>query len=164
MWILEHDGNLFGGKKVWLKPGTQQIFGRTRPATQNNGDGTNVVFIDDKRVSRKHITIAVSAVEKGQSTQLHSHSRVEIIESSKFGTSIDGGAKIKGETFALTKTEHTIRLGSWGELLRYGSIVFAFMWRMLTVTIGLNGSLSSLHSRYPKRKRKISSRKRNLSI
>ncbi|KAF2501757.1 hypothetical protein BU16DRAFT_522650 [Lophium mytilinum] len=130
MWILEHDGNLFGGKKVWLKPGTQQIFGRTRPPQgKENGDGTNNIrFIDDKRVSRKHITITVSAVAIGEGTQLHSRSKVNIIESSKFGTSIDGAAKIKGETITLTKTEHTIQLGSWGELLRikWQPVVFTF--------------------------------------
>ncbi|KAF2815207.1 uncharacterized protein BDZ99DRAFT_495027 [Mytilinidion resinicola] len=130
MWILEHDGDLFGGKKVWLKPGTQQIFGRTRPPQgKENGDGTNNIrFIDDKRVSRKHITIAVSAVATGEGTQLHSRSKVEIIESSKFGTSVDGAAKVKGETITLTKTEHTIQLGSWGELLRikWHPVVFTF--------------------------------------
>jgi hypothetical protein len=62
MWILEHDGDLFGGKRVWLKPGTQQIFGRTKPPKKSNADG-HIYYINDKKVSRQHITISVSAVK-----------------------------------------------------------------------------------------------------
>jgi len=64
MWILEHDGDLFGRKRVWLKPGTQQIFGRTKPPEKNNADG-HIYYINDKKVSRQHITISVSAVKPG---------------------------------------------------------------------------------------------------
>lgn len=49
---------------MWLKPGTQQIFGRTKPPKKSNADG-HIYYINDKKVSRQHITISVSAVKPG---------------------------------------------------------------------------------------------------
>lgn len=112
---------------MWLKPGTQQIFGRTKPPKKSNADG-HIYYINDKKVSRQHITISVSAVKPGDGIKLYSRSQLRIIETSKFGTSIDGEERFKQETRALTKDEHTIQLGSWDQFLRvkWQPVIFAF--------------------------------------
>jgi hypothetical protein len=61
MWFLEHE-SLFGGKRMWLKPGSQVLYGRTKPKP---GDGGKNVFIDSKSVSRQHMMLRVVPVAPG---------------------------------------------------------------------------------------------------
>lgn len=56
MWFLEHE-SLFEGKRVWLRPGSQHLFGRTKGS---KSDGN--VFIDHKTVSRQHMMLKVLEV------------------------------------------------------------------------------------------------------
>ncbi|KAF2192271.1 hypothetical protein K469DRAFT_553755 [Zopfia rhizophila CBS 207.26] len=111
MWFLEHE-TLFGGKRMWLKPGTQQILGRT-PSTE--GPEGKTVTIDSRNVSRKHIVLKVFGVPPEDGTKLHSRSQVEITDFSKFGTTIDDKTTLKEKTelfqTVLTGTEHKIQLG-----------------------------------------------------
>jgi len=58
MWLLENE-NLFNGRKVWLKPGSRQLIGRTRPENYTAGLSGS---IDNKFVSRKHLVISVTEV------------------------------------------------------------------------------------------------------
>ena len=58
MWLLENE-NLFNGRKVWLKPGSRQLIGRTRPENYTAGLSGS---IDNKFVSRKHLVISVAEV------------------------------------------------------------------------------------------------------
>ena len=69
MWFLEHE-SLFGGKRVWLRPGSQQLFGRTKSDDKDGPQGTNWK-IDNKAVSRKHVMLKVydAAPEDGTKLQ-----------------------------------------------------------------------------------------------
>ncbi|OCK77842.1 hypothetical protein K432DRAFT_333173 [Lepidopterella palustris CBS 459.81] len=116
MWILEHDEDLFGGRKVWLKPDTKQIFGRTKAAKQNGVDG-NTYYINQKSVSRKHVIISVLPVKPGDGRNPHTTSKLQIIDTSKTGTHING-EKITGETRTLEKGDYSVQLGSWDKPLR----------------------------------------------
>lgn len=135
MWFLEHE-NLFDGKRVWLRPGSQQLFGRTKP-DGNQMEGKKV-FIDNKNVSRKHMMIRVLEVLPGDGKKLHTRSQVEITDlSCRQGTVIDNGLTLKstkeadgGITYGrtmLTDTEHTIRLS-------HSYPVFTLKWQQVVFT------------------------------
>ncbi|KAL8670320.1 MAG: hypothetical protein Q9168_005136 [Polycauliona sp. 1 TL-2023] len=67
---------------------------------------------EEKSVSRKHITITVSAVKPGGSSSVHTRSEVRIQdESAKFGTEIDGERVVSGSSTLLKNDEHSFRLG-----------------------------------------------------
>ncbi len=86
-------------------------------------------FLDHKSVSRKHITILVSAVKKGEGVRIMPllvmntvsdrcqslvNSRSELTftdEKTKHGTTIDG-VKISGDTKILNGDSHEFKLGS----------------------------------------------------
>ncbi|KAF2651640.1 hypothetical protein K491DRAFT_696326 [Lophiostoma macrostomum CBS 122681] len=121
MWFLEHE-TLFGGKRVWLRPGTQQMFGRTSGRTPNDqsANGKNIA-IDQKTVSRQHMLIKVSEVPPEDGTKLLSRSQVEITDlSCRQGTTIDGqrtltSKKAEGsishyDKIVLPGIEHTVSL------------------------------------------------------
>lgn len=119
MWFLEHE-TLFGGKRVWLRPGSQQLFGRTKRSDGDSSAGKNV-FIDNKNVSRKHMTIKVLDAPLVDGTKVHKRTRIEIADlSCRQGTVVDGDKTLKSsketdgsiveDKIMLTGTEHTIRL------------------------------------------------------
>ncbi|KAJ4358160.1 uncharacterized protein N0V89_002739 [Didymosphaeria variabile] len=121
MWFLEHE-ILFGGKGVWLRPGSQQLFGRTK-STDGDGSAGKNVFIDNKNVSRKHMMIKVMDVPPADGTKVHKRSQIEITDfSCRQGTVVDGDRTLKSckqpdgsiaeDTTTLNGTEHTIRLSS----------------------------------------------------
>ncbi|RMZ72967.1 hypothetical protein GMOD_00009752 [Pyrenophora seminiperda CCB06] len=131
MWFLEHE-SLFGGKRVWLRPGSQQLFGRTRAVDQNGPQGTNWK-IDNKAVSRKHVMLKVYHVSPEDGTKLHKRSQIEVTDlSCRQGTTIDDKKTLKSQksedgsiTYSseiLTGTEHTIRLAQ-------GYAPFKIVWR-----------------------------------
>lgn len=137
MWFLEHE-TLFSGKRIWLRPGTHHLFGRTKP---NHGDGSTEknVFIDNKNVSRKHMTIKVLDVVPGDGTKLHKRSQVEVVDfSCRQGTTVDGNKVLKSsknadgtiaeDKMTLAGTEHTIRLShSYPAFtLKWQDVVFTF--------------------------------------
>ena len=135
MWFLEHE-TLFGGKRVWLRPGSQQLFGRTKP-DGNQTEGIKV-FIDNKNVSRKHMMIRVLEVAPEHGTKLHARSQIEVTDlSCRQGTVIDDGQTLKStkETdggiaynkATLTGTEHTIRLS-------HSYPAFALKWQDVVFT------------------------------
>lgn len=62
MWFLEHESAFGAGRRQWLRPGSQYLFGRTKAA---KGDVGQSVFIDHKAVSRKHMMIKVLDVPPG---------------------------------------------------------------------------------------------------
>ncbi|KAL1612697.1 hypothetical protein SLS60_000926 [Paraconiothyrium brasiliense] len=121
MWFLEHE-ILFGGKRVWLRPGSQQLFGRTKNSDGVSSAGKNV-FIDNKNVSRKHMMIKVLDGPPADGTKVHKRSYIEITDlSCRQGTVVDGDKTLKSskqpdgsiaeDTTTLTGTEHTIRLSN----------------------------------------------------
>ncbi|KAF9735288.1 hypothetical protein PMIN06_000630 [Paraphaeosphaeria minitans] len=121
MWFLEHE-ILFGGKRIWLRPGSQQFFGRTKNSDRDGSVGKNV-FIDNKNVSRKHMMVKVVAVPPADGTKVHKKSQIEITDlSCRQGTVVDGNTTLKSskqadgtiveDKITLTGTEHTIRLSN----------------------------------------------------
>jgi hypothetical protein len=136
MWFLEHE-SLFGGKRVWLRPGSQQLFGRTKP-DGNQAEGTKV-FIDNKNVSRKHMMIRVLEVPPELGTKLHTRSQIEVMDlSCRQGTVIDNGKTLKSTKEAdggiaydkttLAGNEHTIRLSQSypAFTLKWQDVVFTY--------------------------------------
>ena len=114
MWFLEHE-SLFGGKRVWLRPGSQQLFGRTKSSEEGK-----TWRIDNKAVSRQHCTIKVLEVPADAGSKLHTRSQIEITDlSCRQGTQIDGtmikstkndDGSIEYAKMILEGTEHSIRL------------------------------------------------------
>ena len=85
MWFLEHE-SLFGGRRVWLRPGSQQLFGRTKSSEEGK-----TWRIDNKAVSRQHCIIKVLKVPDDAGSKLHTRSQIEITDlSCRQGTAIDG--------------------------------------------------------------------------
>jgi hypothetical protein len=68
MWLLEHE-TLFGGKKTWLRPGSQYLFGRTSAKGGLTEDGKQVL-IQHKAVSRQHMMLRVLEVPAGDGVRL----------------------------------------------------------------------------------------------
>lgn len=116
MWFLESDEDLFGkdtGKlRLWLRPGTEHLFGRT------NGGNDRVRVISDKTISRTHLVIKVDTVLPGDSAHLHTRSKITLTDSSKLGTVLDGARFIKSSKALDNKGEHVIKLGNFHKLLR----------------------------------------------
>jgi hypothetical protein len=136
MWFLEHE-SLFGGKRVWLRPGSQQLFGRTRSADKDGPQGRNWK-IDNKAVSRKHVMLKVYEVAPEDGTKLHKRSQIEVTDlSCRQGTTIDEKTTLKSQkadngtvTYSsemLKGTEHTIRLAQ-------GYAPFKIVWRPVVFT------------------------------
>ncbi|OAG10416.1 uncharacterized protein CC84DRAFT_1112681, partial [Paraphaeosphaeria sporulosa] len=137
MWFLEHE-ILFGGKRVWLRPGSQQLFGRTKNSDRDGSVGKHV-FIDNKNVSRKHMMVKVVEVPPADGTKVHKRSQVEITDlSCRQGTVVDGKTTLKSSKQAdgtiaedkttLTGAEHTIRLSNSYPpfTLKWHDVVFTY--------------------------------------
>lgn len=143
MWFLEHE-SLFGGKRVWLRPGSQQLFGRTKSTEKDEGTSWK---IDNKAVSRKHVMLKVHEVQAGDGTKLHTRSQIEVIDlSCRQGTTIDDenilksqkaedGSLVYSKT-TLTGTDHTIRLAQ-------SYPPFRVMWRPIVCTYASRESKES---------------------
>lgn len=114
MWFLECDGQLFDHKRVWLRPGTQHLLGRTRGDKDSK---ERIRYIDHKSVSRKHLLIQIDSVNPGDSAHLHTKSKLTVTDGSKLGTTIDGQRLVK-EAKVLDKDEHTLKLGSYENIFR----------------------------------------------
>ncbi|MCJ1262373.1 hypothetical protein MMC22_002243 [Lobaria immixta] len=114
MWTLECDDPVLKDKRLWLRPGKKYLFGRTEPKGQDGfmPKGEDVDFrISGKSVSRKHITILVSAVKSGEGSLVHTRSELTFRdEGAKYGTEIDG-ERISDATKILKNDEHVFKLG-----------------------------------------------------
>ncbi|KAF1933970.1 DNA damage response protein RcaA [Didymella exigua CBS 183.55] len=131
MWFLEHE-SLFGAKRVWLRPESQQLFGRTKSSEEGK-----TWRIDNKAVSRQHCTIKVLKVSVDAGSKLHTRSQVEITDlSCRQGTSVDGNmikstknedGSIEYARTILEGTEHSIRLAQSYE-------PFKIYWKPLVFT------------------------------
>lgn len=108
MWVLEASGEILRGKRMWLRPGKQYLFGRVKK------DGVRFA-IDHKTVSRKHFIIEVSEVADGEVSQIHSRTKVTIIDQgSKSGTRVNG-EELKGSDYRARELKHaknSVRPGS----------------------------------------------------
>lgn len=123
MWILECDGDLFAGKKIWLRPGRSLLLGRTG----HSGSPTERSYrIDFRGVSRKHLIIAVAPSRPGDSYRVNAKSQLTITDESKVGTYLDG-TKFTGTSKILYNAEHSIQLGSYQQR-------FKITWRPTVLT------------------------------
>jgi hypothetical protein len=145
MWFLEHE-SLFGGKRVWLRPGSQQLFGRTKSGETDGAEGKSWK-IDNKAVSRKHVMLKVYDALAANGTKLHTRSQIEVTDlSCRQGTTIDEKTVLKSkkkddgtleyDKTTLTGTEHTIRLAQ-------GYAPFKIVWRPLVFTYASRESKDS---------------------
>jgi hypothetical protein len=145
MWFLEHE-SLFGGKRVWLRPGSQQLFGRTKSGEKDGTEG-KTWKIDNKAVSRKHVMIKVYDPPPENGTKLHTRSQIEVTDlSCRQGTTIDDKTNLKSkkaedgtleyDKAILTGTEHTIRLAQ-------GYAPFKIVWRPIVFTYASRESKES---------------------
>ncbi|KAI4637889.1 hypothetical protein J4E83_000707 [Alternaria metachromatica] len=136
MWFLEHE-SLFGGKRVWLRPGSQQLFGRTKSDDKDGPQGKNWK-IDNKAVSRKHVMLKVYDAAPEDGTKLHKRSQIEVTDlSCRQGVTIDEKTTLKSQKASdgsieysretLKGTEHTIRLAA-------SYAPFKIVWRPVVFT------------------------------
>ncbi|KAJ4409591.1 hypothetical protein N0V91_002512 [Didymella pomorum] len=140
MWFLEHE-SLFGGRRVWLRPGSQQLFGRTKSSEEGK-----TWRIDNKAVSRQHCTIRVLEVPADAGSKLHIRSQIEITDlSCRQGTQIDGNmikstknddGSIEYAKTILEGTEHSIRLAQSYE-------PFKIFWKPVVFTYASKESRES---------------------
>ncbi|KAI0396466.1 hypothetical protein F5Y17DRAFT_103566 [Xylariaceae sp. FL0594] len=114
MWILENEGEALSHKRLWLRPGKRYLFGRTVAEPGQLAIQGPL----SERVSRKHVTISVAAVEEGHADILRSRSVVTIEDlGSKGGTKVNGH-KYRSETCILTQDSNTLQMGSFPPLFR----------------------------------------------
>ncbi|KAI2465155.1 hypothetical protein F4781DRAFT_410381 [Annulohypoxylon bovei var. microspora] len=114
MWLLENEGEALEGKRLWLRPGKRYLFGRTVAEPGQlaiKGAGA-------ERVSRKHVTIQVDEVAKGDGEIVSKRSRVTVEDlGSKGGTWIND-EKVKGEKRILSQGVNVLQMGSFTSKFR----------------------------------------------
>lgn len=110
MWLLSSDSGVLGGKRLWLRPGSLHILGRT--SSKVAGEHRQL-FVDHKSVSRKHLVLSVADVSPEDCGDALARHTITATDASKTGSAIDGGSKIKGDSKILNGNRHTIQLGSW---------------------------------------------------
>lgn len=134
MWILTCDGDLFGHKPIWLRPGSTHLLGRTTARTENR---ECLRYIDHKGVSRKHFLIEIGAVKPGDSAHVHTRSKITVTDNSKTGTTINGERIDKAQR-VLDHSEYDFKLGSYEH-------VFHLKWQPVVLTfVNLKGKGDAL--------------------
>jgi hypothetical protein len=123
MWTLACDKDCLGGKRQWLRPGSESFLGRTSGKSEGN-DGR---CIRDKSVSRSHLIIRVDGIEAGDATRLDKRQCIQLEDKSKSGTTIDG-ERIMGSAIVLQPGDHTVVLG------RHDA-VFHLRWQPVVISI-----------------------------
>ncbi|KAK0724709.1 hypothetical protein B0H67DRAFT_598202 [Lasiosphaeris hirsuta] len=166
MWLLESD--LFDGKKLWLRPGSRYLLGRTVMDPE-----TGQLQISDPTVSKKHITLEVDKVPEGSGRNLHSRSRITIKDlDTKHGTLLNG-VQIRGETKSLSGDANEVKLAKAARKLHiiWHPIVLSFSFTSKELRADpwktLRGSLEQLDIKYSAEYERLTShvvaKKRNTS-
>ncbi|THX04163.1 hypothetical protein D6D17_05770 [Aureobasidium pullulans] len=124
MWFLECEGDLFENKRIWLRPGTKLVIGRTSKPEP----GQRMRYIENSSVSRKHLTVDIAQVEAGESKHLHAKTKIIVTDNSKVGTWVHGEKLRKGESQPLDRNDNKIRLGNYEQMfhIKWQPIVFSF--------------------------------------
>ncbi|PFH56472.1 hypothetical protein XA68_16465 [Ophiocordyceps unilateralis] len=103
MWLLEND-EIFQGRRLWLRPGSTYLFGRTAAEPGQ-------LAVSHSTISRKHLTITVAPVGEGQSQQVSTRSKLTLEDlATKTGTEVDGH-KIKGSKYVVNESKVEILMG-----------------------------------------------------
>ncbi|KAK5126570.1 hypothetical protein LTR85_009504 [Meristemomyces frigidus] len=130
MWTLSCDGELFGGKRLWLRPGSTHLLGRTSGRPES---GERIRFINHKSVSRKHLIIRVGDVDPSDASRLHKRTSISLEDGSKVGTTLNDERITKAtKTLDGSKREYVIRLGHYED-------VFHLVWQPVTLTFASAG-------------------------
>ncbi|ETS74858.1 hypothetical protein PFICI_13342 [Pestalotiopsis fici W106-1] len=140
MWVLEHEGDALQGKRLWLRPGKRYLFGRTIAEP-------GMLAIHGHKatsVSRKHVTIEVDAVRKGDSQNLSTRSKVTVEDlGSKLGTTVNEN-KIKGEKYVVDQEENDLKLGNMsGFKITWFPVVLSFSFSARELEAGAQTRLQS---------------------
>ncbi|RDW73367.1 hypothetical protein BP6252_07274 [Coleophoma cylindrospora] len=121
MWVLEHDGDALQGRRLWLRPGKRFLFGRT------SAEGGNFA-INDKTVSRKHMTLEIGSVNAADCMNFSKRSRVVLQDmGTKTGTIVND-EQIKDRSYELSQEINVFQLGRYKHLFRitWVSVAFSF--------------------------------------
>ncbi|KAM3084074.1 hypothetical protein ACMFMG_001818 [Clarireedia jacksonii] len=111
MWVLEHDGDVFQGKKLWLRPGKKFLFGRVQAEGQ--------YIVSDKSISRQHLEITIAANDPLDCANPKSRARVTLKDlNTKIGTTVNG-EQIRGQEHVLTKDENEVFMGKFKHVFRF---------------------------------------------
>jgi hypothetical protein len=111
MWLLENLEDVFGGKRMWLRPGKLYLFGRT---VSEPGQ----VAISDKTISRKHLTIKVDEAAEGSGRNVLGRSKLTIEDlNTKMGTLVND-QQIRGTQHVVAGDDNTVKLGLCTKLFR----------------------------------------------
>ncbi|RDL38808.1 uncharacterized protein BP5553_03148 [Venustampulla echinocandica] len=106
MWVLENEGDVLQGKKLWLRPGKKYMFGRT---LSEQGQ----FIISEKTISRQHLTVEVEAEAPNDCGNASSRSRVILTDlKTKIGTLVNG-EQIRGKVFPLERKDNVVSLGRY---------------------------------------------------
>ncbi|KAJ5175743.1 uncharacterized protein N7482_001620 [Penicillium canariense] len=117
MWILDSTGDFLNGKRLWLRPGKEYLFGRILV-----DDGMVFLLvrhaIPNKSISRKHMVVHVSQVGPldGQ-TRTHVRTTITVTDLNSSRGTVVNGEKIEGKR-VLRGDEHSIMLGHYPHALR----------------------------------------------
>ncbi|KAL1632008.1 hypothetical protein SLS56_004053 [Neofusicoccum ribis] len=126
MWLLSHDGDLTGGKRLWLRPGTSHLLGRSHDSGSDFS-----IYVDAKTVSRKHLVLTVRDVPPGAARRLDARSEVVLRDSSKFGTVLDGERFTDAEKVVGGEGDerevHVVGLGKW-------DVAWRLTWHPVVIT------------------------------
>ncbi|KAH0158125.1 hypothetical protein KCU67_g7640, partial [Aureobasidium melanogenum] len=124
MWFLECEGDLFENKRIWLRPGTKLVLGRTSKPEP----GQRMRYIENSSVSRKHLTVDVAKVDPGESKHLHAKTKLQLTDNSKVGSWINNDRLEKGTPKDLDRNDNKIKLGNYEHNfhIKWQPIVFSF--------------------------------------
>ncbi|KAF8853221.1 hypothetical protein BDZ45DRAFT_598882 [Acephala macrosclerotiorum] len=128
MWVLDSDGDVLKGKKLWLRPGKKFLIGRVAQQDEPGG-----FWVDDKSISRRHLTVEVDEVPPEEYGNPATRSRILLTDcKSKVGTQVNGVRIEKGASLVLDKPEtvYNIKLGHYKHDVR-------FTWVPVTLTYSL---------------------------
>ncbi|KAI9745067.1 MAG: hypothetical protein M1818_001345 [Claussenomyces sp. TS43310] len=129
MWVLESDGDVFHGKRLWLRPGKRFLFGRTQPEdakfpyirtaglTHTTAGG---FAINNKTISRKHLLVDIQDAQPADGTRSELRSKVTLEDlNTKIGTFVNG-KQIRGMKHLLEKEDvFEVKLGHHEHLFRF---------------------------------------------
>ncbi|CAZ80617.1 unnamed protein product [Tuber melanosporum] len=121
MWFIECEGEVLGGKRLWLRPNQRFAIGRTP------SQDVNLSLPSQKSISRIHLLIEVGDVKEGDGLKLNVRPSLKVQDhKTKHGTRIDG-QEIRDQMVTLDEESYSIHLGKYEPTFRlyWDPIVFS---------------------------------------
>ncbi|PWW71982.1 hypothetical protein C7212DRAFT_302429 [Tuber magnatum] len=121
MWFVECEGEVLGGKRLWLRPNQRFAIGRTP------SQDVNLSLPSQKSISRIHLLIEVGGVKEGDGLKLNVRPSLKVQDyKTKHGTRING-QEIRDQTVTLEEESYHIHLGKYEPAFRlyWDPIVFS---------------------------------------